>query len=803
MFRPSKISNLYLSLVLLIVLSGCSATKYLNEGESFYDGAEIKFDPQGKVGGKKRIEQDLQALISPKPNTKIFGMRPGVWLYYRQRDDQKNKGLKAFIRRKFGQTPILMRDVKPDNTAKLLTGQLQNDGYFGSEVEFSVKEKNKESKVIYNVLLHPPYRLREIRFPQPKDSLYAPIIRSIKKNTLLQVGQRYDLARLQAEQQRIETEVENFGLFFFDDRYLIFEADSTVGAKQIDIALKLEKGIPPRGRRIYRVGEINVFPDYTLNSDTLLMKREAIVVDSMNYYDINKKFRPHIITDVINLRKNNVYTSDDHSLTLSHLMDLGVFKFVNIQYNEVHPDSNILVSNVYVTPLKRNSLRAEFQLVSKSNSFAGPGLQLTFTNRNLFKGAELFQVRLNSSYEVQFGKRITGGALNSFELGMETSLTVPRFISPIRIDYSSNKFLPKTDFRLGFNIQNRVGYFRLNSFNVAAGYMWRESEAKSHEFYPVDVSFVQTRNRSEEFESIVTKNRFLQSSFDDQFILGSRYSYTYNNQLRQSLINQFEERKLQTHSIFFNGNLQVAGNLMNAIQNQAHRNEEGPFELFNSAYSQFVRGDIDLRYYWQIDEHNKLATRLVAGAGYAYGNSRVIPYIRQFSIGGSNSVRAFPARSLGPGSYYVLEDSLAQASAKEDGVTLFIDQRADIKLESSVELRFDIIKAFKGALFVDAGNIWLWREEAEEDGEVVENGEQNYRTGGVFGKDFYDEIAVGTGVGFRFDLNFFVLRLDIAFPLRKPWLPKGDRWVFDEIDIGSSGWRSENLIYNIAIGYPF
>lgn len=773
-----------------LVLQGCSAKKYLNEGQSFYDGAEIRIEPLGRIGGKKKLAENLNGLVVPVPNTKVLGMRPGVWLYYRQRDDTKKKGLKAFIRRKFGQVPILMSDIKPENTATLLTGQLQNDGYFKSEVDYEVKEKDKESKVIYHVTLHRPYRIREITYPKPKDSVYAPIIRSLKEKSLIETGQIYDLARLQAEQQRIEQAVENFGIFYFDDRYLIYEADSTVGDKEIDLELKLETGIPERGRRIFKMGEINVFPDYTLASDTASLMRDPIIVDSINYFDINKKFKPHIITNTINLRKNNIYSSEDHALTLSHLMDLGVFKFVNIQYTEIHPDSNLLRSNIYVTPLKRHSLRGEFQVTTKSNSFAGPGLLLTYTDRNIFKGAELFQLRFNSSYETQFSRQVSG-SLSSFELGAEASLMVPRFISPIPIDYSSKRFLPKTDFRLGFNLQNRVTFFRLNSFNLAAGYTWRESEAKSHELYPVEISFVQTGKRSEEFEAVLEKNRFLQSSFDDQFIIGSRYSYTYNNQLKPDLVSQFEEQKLKEHSIFFNGNIQVAGNLVNGIQNIVHQNETESFKLFNSVYSQFARGDFDFRYYWQLDPHNKLATRLVLGAGYAYGNSTVMPYIRQFSTGGSNSIRAFPARTLGPGRYNVFEDM--DTPENEDGETrpIFIDQRADIKLEGSVELRFDIIKAFKGAVFVDGGNIWLWRPEEE------------VRPGGAISKDFYRDLAVGTGLGFRFDFNFFVLRLDIAFPIRKPWLEEGNRWVFDQIDIGSSEWRRDNIIYNIAIGYPF
>jgi outer membrane protein insertion porin family len=799
--RPNAIWFGPLIWIAFLGLSGCSASKYLKENESFYAGSEIRFHPHGKVGGKKALKKELEAMLVPAPNTEIFGMRPGVWLFFRERDEGQKKGLKAFIRRKFGQIPVLISDIKPEHTAKMLEGQIQNEGYFKSEVTHEIKErkKQKESKVIYNVELHPAYRLRNINFPSPKDSLYARIVRTLKTETLLKENQRYNLARLQAEQQRIEAEVENFGLFYFDDKHLIFQADSTVGTKQVDLDLKLEEGIPERARRIYKIGEVNIYPDYTIDGDTAKLKTSLTRVDSINYYNTSRMFKPSVITRIVNLREGRTYRSDDHQLTLSHLMDLGVFKFVNIQYAEMGPDSSALKTDILLTPLKKRSIRAEFQTVSKSNNYVGPGLQVTFTDRNFLRGAELFQLRMNTSYEVQLSKSVST-PLNFLEVGAEASLTVPRFLSPIHIDYSNKKYLPKTDFRVGINFQDRAQFFTLNSVNVSAGYVWRESAYKSHELYPIDINFVQTFGQSTEFDAVLEKNRFLQSSFDDQFIIGSRYSYMLNTQMKPDLVGEFEERKLKTHSLFFNGTIQLAGNLLNALQKQAHKGEEDRFEIFRAPYSQFVRADIDFRHYWQLDEHNKLASRLLVGAGYAYGNSsyydpelerdvRVLPFVKQFYVGGSNSLRGFPARSVGPGSYSIMTDTAFFPPPKE--IPPYIDQRGDIKLEANVELRFDIIKAFKGALFVDAGNIWLFEEDPS-------------RPGSEFDPDtFLSQLAVDAGVGLRFDFNFFVLRFDTAIPLRVPNNSKDSSWVIRDIDFGSSLWRGNSLIFNIAIGYPF
>ncbi|HEX6892855.1 MAG TPA: BamA/TamA family outer membrane protein [Chryseolinea sp.] len=768
----------------LVALTGCQGTKFLKEGETLYTGSKINFETQGRrVGRKKVLEKELQDLIIPKPNSKVLGMRPGVLFYYVAGTPKKKKGIKSFIKNKLGQPPVLMKDVNPERTAKVLEAQLFNEGYFKSSVSAETKTKGKEGKVIYTVKISRPYRLDSIRYPNPRDSVYASIVRTLKEESLLKPRQRYQLARMQAEQERIEEKLESYGFYYFDDRFLIFEADSTVGTenkRRVDLDLKLEPGIPRKARRIYSINQVTIFPNYSL-TDTLKLNADTTVVDDFNYVDSVHSFRPSIITRVINIRKGNTYSREDQELTLSHLMGLGVFKFVNIKFTEAYPDSTLLNTNIYLTPLQKKSLRAEVQAVSKSNNFVGPGISFTFTNRNIFRGAELFQLRLSGAYEVQVGRQ-NQGPLNSLETGLESSLTVPRFISPIRIDYNSRKYLPKTVFKVGFNFQNRVGYYRLNSLNLNYGYIWRESAAKSHELYPADISFVRTDKKSQAFIDMVESNPILENSFENQFIIGARYSYTLNTQLTEDPMQKFERKKYRTHNFYFNGNVDVAGNLINWVQDMMYKSSEEPFDLFGAPYSQFVKGDLDFRYYFQFDEHNKLAARFITGVGYAYKNSTTLPYIKQFSIGGSSSIRAFPARSIGPGTYNVRENIPPDS-------TLFIDQRGDIKLEGSVEYRFDIIKALKGAVFVDAGNIWLMRVDPHRPG-----GEFNSAT-------FLNQIAVGTGAGLRLDFSFFVLRFDLAFPLRKPYLD--DPWVADEIDFGSRAWRKENLILNIAIGYPF
>lgn len=777
--------------VIFLLLNGCTAMKLVPANQVLYTDADVKLEPQGRVSAKKKIKELLDENILPKPNTTILGMRPGLWFFYKAGNPER-KGLKSFMKNKLGQAPVYMSDIDHEHIAQVLKAHLINNGYFQSAVTSAVEVKEKKGKVTYTARVHRPYRIRDISFPR-MDTLFTNID-SVKADSYLKTRQRYNLNRLKAEQERIEEALENLGFFYFDDRHLIFEADSTVGERQIDLMLTLEPGVSEKAKRIYQIGEINIFPDYTLSDDTLSIVADTIKVDGFNYIDRRNNYRPETITKVVNFRPGKIYRSIDREYTLRHLMSLGSFKFVDIRFTESRRDSFLLNTSIYLTPHLKKSIRGEVQLVSKSNNFVGPGFSVRFTNRNFLGGSEQFRITANTSYEVQVSRRIPD-PLNAFEFGVESGLTIPRLISPLKIYYPSRRYLPTTEVSLGFRLQQRIGFFRLNSFNLAAGYTWRENTLKTHELYPVDISYVQLGKPSGEFQELLERNSFLRNSFQNQFIIGSRYSYTLNTQLNEDRQSEYRETEFQRSHFYFNGNVDIAGNLMNLLQKTFRNEEEGDHtKIFGTAYSQFVRGEIDVRYYYNLNKQNKLATRLILGTGYAYQNSTTMPYIKQFSIGGSNSIRAFPARTIGPGTFNIKDEFPPEETPDKDtpaSARMFIDQRADIKLEGSAEFRFDIVGFLKGAAFVDAGNIWLIREDSD-------------RPGGKFNKDqFLSELAVGTGAGLRMDFNFFVLRFDLAFPLRKPYLPESERWVLDQIDLASPSWRSDNLILNIAIGYPF
>jgi outer membrane protein assembly factor BamA len=360
---------------------------------------------------------------------------------------------------------------------------------------------------------------------------------------------------------------------------------------------------------------------------------------------------------------------------------------------------------------------------------------------------------------------------NTFRLGAEANLAVPRFIVPFIYLNPKGGFVPRTNFQLGYEILTRQDLYTLNSFKGGLGYIWKESLQKEHTFYPISVQYVQPVKITQQYLDKLRNEPTLQKVIDTQFILGANYNY---------LLNQMTGPRIKRNGFYFNGLVDVSGNIAGLVRNKVIKGGDTA-RIFGAPFSQYLKLESDFRYYRQLGNESVWASRIDVGVGFPYGNSDEIPFIKQFFIGGNNSLRAFRSRSLGPGTFLPTVDT---------SIGFIPDQSGDIKLELNTELRFKIIKPVYGALFVDAGNIWLYNE-------------NKYKPGAKFSKNFLKEFAVGTGLGVRVDITILVLRLDVAFPIRKPWLPETERWVFKEVDFGNSEWRKENVIFNIAIGYPF
>ncbi len=754
-----------LAVIVLAVGSGCSNTGYLAQGEKLYTGAELHIEKKGPIPAEGDLENELDKLIVPAPNGKLLGLvRVKLWLY--------NIGL---FKESMGEAPVLLQSVSPDRIATRMRTLLENKGYFQADVSYKVREEEKTGSVVYNVAINPPYTINSITVKGDN----SPVINSIRSTmaeSVLKIGEPYDLSKLQEERVRIDSALKEQGVFFFSPDFILFQADSSLGERKIDLTLMLRNRIPEEATRRYTIGNIYIFSGFALNRDSVTIPAgDTILVGGYHYIDIDKAFDPEVIIRSVFFVHGSPYTRHDHDQTLNRLMNLGVFKYVSVRLVRADSAGNPRLDvRIYLTPLLTKTIRFELQGVSKSNDLVGPVFDSSFRNRNLLRGAELFKLTVEAGLEIPIRKTISGGT--SYDIGSRAELDFPKFLIPFDVGSGSSLFVPKTRMELGFRLLHRLQYYQLFSVDASFGYIWKETLDKEHSFNPIAVSFAHLTKTTQQFKDLLATNSFLRQSFEEQFTIGQTYSFTYTDQL---------EKDRKNH-LYFKGSVDLSGNLIHLVQSLfgvKGGTPANPYTIFGTPYSEYSRFDVDVRqYYNTVTQTASIATRFIAGIGIAHGNSSTLPYVKQFYIGGSNSVRAFDARALGPGSYKTPDSLLAHS---------FLDQAGDIKLEANVEYRFPIISVVHGALFMDAGNIWLRNDDPS-------------RPGGTFsGKTFLSEIAVGTGFGIRLDLSFFILRFDLAFPLRVPSQPEGERWVINKIDFGSAGWRKENLFLNVAIGYPY
>lgn len=775
------------SLLILAGLTwaGCSSTKSLKPGQYLYTGADIEINPDSstRIDNQKDVKEALEERTRPRPNKSLLGIKFKLGLYNLAGDPNKTKGFIRKWLRKNGEPPVLLSEVKIPYNNAVLKSYLISEGYLQSEVTGDTIIKGKKGKASYIARTGPRYKINSVTFPKDTTKI-AGIINRKKENSLINVGGYYDLNVFKNERIRIDNDLKEAGYFYFSPDYLILQVDSTIGKNLVDIKVKVKDIAPDASLKPYTINSINIYPNYSLARDRMLRNSSPEVHHDFNIFDPRKTFKPQLFDRLVFFEKGTYYNRADHNQSLNRMVNIGVFQAVRAEFLPIDSFRNSQLDlNIYLTPLKKNSLTFSVTGTSKSNNFVGSEVKLTQTTRNLFRGAEQLDVSVSGGFETQVSGIARG--LNSHSFTTEAKLTFPRFITPFRGINSTNNFIPKTIASISYQLLSRGSLYNLNSFKTEFGYNWKESQYKEHTFNPISVNYVTSKVTDTLGEdNLFKQNPGLQKNLENQFIIGSNYNFTYSDQMNQS----------QRNNIYFNGSLETGGNVWGMF---ASRNDNGKKSILGVPINQFIRVEADLRDYFKINKNVIWANRLNLGYGYAYGNSSSIPFVRQFFAGGTNDIRAFPARSLGPGTFYY-KDHLEPGQ----DVT-YTDQSGDIKAMLNTELRFKLVSILHGALFADAGNVWLRKEDVgtPADGEILAI---KGRPGSGFKfKNALKEMAVGTGVGLRVDATIFVIRLDVAFPIRKPYLPEGQRWVLDQVDFGSKTWRQENIIYNIGIGYPF
>lgn len=750
-----------LGLIAFISLASCRNTKYLKPNEVLYTGSKINVQSEKKDRKAKALSKEIVRDLYPKPNKKFLGLRTRLWYYNIAGEVKKDKGLRYWLKNIAGEKPVLLSDVNADAQVSKISANFENKGYFKPDISVKVNEKKKKAEIVYTVSIQYPYIIDKITFPQGDWSLYKAISLTSEK-TLIKPGDRYDLDQLKNERERITRELKDVGYFFFNPDHILFKADTAKGNRTVSLSVTVKEEIPYEATYPFKLQNIYVHSNYSLDLEKVVRPGDTSIVEGVHYISRDTLFNPRVIVNSVALKPGNLYTVEDHDLTLNRLTNLGVFKFVNVRFSipENCEEEDKLDCFVYLTPTFKKSISLELQGVTKSNDFAGPALIAGFRNRNVRRSAQLFVFNFTGAYETQI--RNKSSSLHTYELGAETKLFIPRFLTPFNIARHSKAKTPKTQFILGAGIVSRINIFDMSTFKFNYGYTWRETEFKRHELNPVSINYLQLTNTSERFKELLNRNLLLRESFEEQFLIGGTYNFNYNTR---------EDDETRS-PIYFNGNIDLSGNMVQLLEKvflgSAVKKSFGN-------YSQYARFEADFRYYLRTGEKAVLASRFLSGVGIPYGHSKTLPYIRQFFSGGTNSIRAFPARSLGPGSYRADDSSLG-----------IFNRPGDVKLEFNLEYRFDITRIIKGALFTDAGNVWLIKKNPEFPGGEFNTGK------------FLKQVAIGAGAGLRLDISFFVLRFDLAIPVKKPHAED------DSISESNTNlFVNKNYILNVAIGYPF
>ncbi|MBO9154105.1 BamA/TamA family outer membrane protein [Chitinophaga sp. GCM10012297] len=762
----------YISLsALALLLAACSTTRTVPEGDRLYTGHEIKWTEKKKPKDWSDLKSGMDERVRPSPNRKFLGMPIKLWLY-NLGNEPKGKGLNHLLRNKWGEAPVLMSQVRPNRTERILNSYLEDNGYFQSEVESEVKNKgSKKASLVISAEPGHRYTIHRVRFDTDTGVISREIILNAK-HTLLKPDDNYSLDMIKAERERIHNHLKEEGFYYFTPDYMLIQVDSTLKG-QVDLYVKLKNTAPATALRQYWMQSVEVYPNYDLTRDSALKAMEGRQYQNFTIIDPDSLFKPIVFDRSVFLQRDSIYRLSSHNITLQRLVNLGTFKFVRGSFRPIR-DSSLLAARFYLTPYPKRSLQFEVSGTSKSNGFVGSQVKISARNRNFQRKANVLEINLGGGFETQVGGKTTNLSTNAYSFNTEVALTLPRFYTPLIYFNPRTPYVPRTRFSIGYELLNRPAMYNLNAFTLQYGYIWKQTKFLDHMLYPVAITYALPGNISPEFQVQLEQDPALKQSISKQFILGSNYTLTFNNQ-----------SPARYHSFYASFNGDIAGNLAGLI---AKKQDDGSKTVFKQDFSQYLRGSVDGRHYWKLGDNLRWVNRLFAGYGYAYGKSVAdptvpvtLPFVKQFFSGGSNSIRAFRARTLGPGSYH---------ESEQPGTNLLLANAAgDIKLEFNSELRFKPQKLIELAAFVDAGNIWLGKSDS---------------TKKVFAFDrFYKEIAVGTGIGLRIDASILLIRFDISFPLRKPWYDEGNRWVFDEINFGDKAWRKENLILNIAIGYPF
>ena len=758
----------YISPLLLWMTASCSVSKFIPEGEYLLDDVKV-------VSDDKAVKpSDISGYNRQNPNSSWFSLVKVPMHIYSLSGTDTTRRINRFIQ-KLGDKPVIFDEEAAERSREDMQSALHNMGYMQADVRLRKETRKKKLSLKYLVHPGPAYRISHWDYDIQDDSVRRYMAGYASQ--LMHEGMRFDVNTLDQERQQMTNHLQDRGFYRFNKEYVTCTADTVRGTHLVDLTFHIAPydATSHTTHARYRIGDVNVVTDFDM---THAMRQDFARFDSLHYKGLNIFYRerpflkPEVLSQNIAITPDSFYSDSRLQHTRSSLGRLHAIKYTDIRFQEDAADSTRLDCHVLLSRNKVNSFSAELEGTNSAGDL-GAAASLSYQNRNLFNGSELFTFKVRGAYEAVTGLQGYSNE-NYVEYGVEASINFPRFLFPFISAEVRQRTQATSEIGIQFNSQERPEFGR-RAASVTWGYRWTYKRKWQHRVDVLDLNYVympwiSSTFREEYLDNPENSNSILRYNYENLLIMKAGYGFTYHSDGRES-------RTASNNSYSIRFNIESSGNLLYAFSHMlnATRNEDHQYTVANIAYAQYIKTDIDFTKSFRIDHRNSIVFHVGMGVAYPYGNSRILPFEKRYFSGGANSVRGWSVRRLGPGSF-----------AGNDRNIDFINQSGDIKLDLNLEYRTKLFWKLNGAFFVDAGNIWTIRDYEEQ-------------PGGAFRFDsFYKQIAVSYGLGLRFDFDYFILRFDAGMKAVNPaYRNSKEHYPLIHPDFG------RDFAFHFAVGYPF
>ena len=717
----------YISVMTALLLS-CSTTRVLQDGEYRLAGNRIE------ISDDKDFNPNT---LDPYLKQKHKGWSPFLNVY--NWSNGKGKGWDKFVQ-KIGVAPVVYAPELVDVSIESIEDHLEYLGYYDSHTESEIKVKKKRVYVTYKVELGERLPIKDVEISLPERGEFSQAFLQDTVNMTVKPGDYLSEAALEAETERSANFLKNQGFYSFSKNHYFFEADTLAYPDSAILKLRIN--------------------EYTRNESQKGAQpiRKFYINDVNIAYPKSMEIREKVLTDLNLIKPGDVYSDDIVNNTYSRFSALRMFSSVNIEMTQV--DTNLVDCEISLSQSKNQGFKVNLEASTNSSGLLGVSPQLSYYHKNIFRGGEWLNLSFMGNFQFKFNEDV-----RSNEFGVSGSLSLPKFLLlPYRYFKGA---IPRTDFNASYNYQSRPEYTR-NIISTSYGYNGNVKNRFYYQIYPLQLNVVKLFDLDEDFYKTLANDPFLRNAYQNHFDLGSGATLYYTSSASANPQESYFYSRLQ---------LDVAGNMLRAFNPLMRKDINGSGMIWNTPYSQFVRGELTLGKTWVFGRNSgqAIATRLLAGAGYAYGNSSGLPFEKHFYAGGANSLRGWQARTVGPG------------LSQRDTSFVIPNQTGDMKLEANIEYRFNMFWKLAGAVFADAGNVWTLQHKSAE-----------VNTESIFLKEtFAESIAANWGVGLRLNFGFLLLRVDMGMKIHDPARPD-NKWVAPQ------DWlRKDNYALHFGVGYPF